>query len=114
MFVDLPLGHTTGLPDDASGQRSLLLEGLTGAHRLTEPGSIVDLAYRYVDDDWKAHPLGWSRARQDAHSTAEPAGDTRTARSLEPKYQTDADRRAAEAVGWDQQCEVCVGLDPGT
>jgi hypothetical protein len=112
VFVDLPLGHTTGLPHDASGQRTLLAAGLAAAHRIGEPGSIVDLPYRYVDDDWKAQPLGWSRVRQRDGTTAEPAGDTRTARSPEPKYQTDADRDAAERVVWDEQCRVCVGLDP--
>ncbi len=111
MFVDLPLGHTTGLPHDTSGQRTLLAEGLAEAHRLTEPGSIIDLPYRYVDDDWKAEPLGWSRIRQNEGTTAESAGDTRTTRSPEPKYQTEADRDAAEQIEWDRQCQVCVGLD---
>jgi hypothetical protein len=111
VFVDLPLGHTTGLPHDASGQRTLLAEGLTAALRLTEPGSIVDLPYRYVDDDWKTEPLGWSRRRQDDGSTAAASGDTRTARSPEPRYQNQADRDAAERVAWDQQCRVCIGLD---
>jgi hypothetical protein len=111
VFVDLPLGHTTGLPHDPDGQRALLTEGLTRAHRLTEPGSIVDLPYRYVDDDWKTQPLGWSRKRQDRGETSERAGDTRTARSPEPTYQTEADREAAERVDWDRQCQVCIGLD---
>ena len=37
VFVDLPLGHTTGLPGDAVGQRRLLTEGLTAAAAITEP-----------------------------------------------------------------------------
>ena len=110
MFLDLPLGHTTGLPNDLAGQRALLTEGLAAAHALTEPG-IVDLPYRYVDDDWKGNPLSWSRKRQTTGSSSKPTGDTRTARSAEPRYQTEADRDAAEAVDWDDQCRVCVGLD---
>jgi hypothetical protein len=112
VFVDLPLGHTTGLPNDSSGQRALLTEGLTRAHRVAEPGTIVDLPYRYIDDHWKAEPLGWSRNRQNEQTTAEPAGDTRSERSSEPKYQTEADRTAAEQVDWEQQCLVCRGLSP--
>jgi hypothetical protein len=113
VFVDLPLGHTTGLPHDTSGQVTLLTDGLVAAHRLTEPGSIIDLPYRYVDDVWKAQPLGWSSARQREGTTAESTDDRRAARSPEPKYQTEADRAAAEQVEWDQQCRVCVGLEPG-
>jgi D-proline reductase (dithiol) PrdB len=110
VFVDLPLGHTTGLPHDVEGQRRLLTEGLAAAHALAEPG-IVDLPYRYVDDDWKAAPLGWSRKRQTGGRSSKPAGDSRTARSDEPVYQNEDDRAAAEAVAWDDQCLVCVGID---
>ncbi len=112
MFVDLPLGHTSGLPHDFSGQRILLTEGLTAAHRLAEPGTIVDLPYRYIDDHWKAEPLGWSRIRQIEQTTAEPAGDTRSERSPEPKYQDEADRIAAQQIEWEQQSLVCHGLAP--
>ena len=110
VFVDLPLGHTTGLPHDVEGQRTILTEGLAAAHALTKPG-VVDLPYRYVDDDWKANPLGWSRKRQSSGSASKRSGDSRTGRSSEPQYQSDADRQAAEAVAWDDQCLVCVGLD---
>ena len=110
IFVDLPLGHTTGLPHDAEGQRRLLTEGLQGALAMTTPGTIVDLPYRYVDDDWKANPLGWSRKRQDGGPARGPSGDSRTDRSPQPVYQNDADRAAADAVAWDDQCRVCVGL----
>jgi D-proline reductase (dithiol) PrdB len=113
VFVDLPLGHTTGVPGDPSGQRQLLRDGLAAAHAMTEPGTIVDLPYRYVDDRWKADPLSWSRKRQNAGKAGTPAGDTRTTRSAEPRYQNDDDRAAAEAVGWDEQCQVCLGIVPG-
>lgn len=118
VFVDLPLGHTTGLPNDPVGQRLILTEGLTAAAAITVPGTIVDLPYRYVDDDWKANPLGWSRKRQNAAasgggSTRESSGDSRTPRSETPVWQSDDDRLAAEAVSWDDQCRVCIGLpDP--
>ena len=110
VFVDLPLGHTTGLPDDPDGQRQLLTEGLRSAAAITEPGTIVDLPYRYVDDDWKANPLGWSRKRQTSGAASKPSGDSRTGRSDQPRYQNDDDREAAEAVSWDEQCRTCIGL----
>lgn len=115
VFVDLPLGHTTGLPNDPEGQRLILTEGLTAAAAITVPGTIVDLPYRYVDDEWKANPLGWSRKRQNAAaagggSTRESSGDSRTPRSDDPVWQSDDDRLAAESVPWDDQCRVCIGL----
>jgi hypothetical protein len=110
VFVDLPLGHTTGVPHDPAGQRQLLIEGLTAAHAATEPGTIVDLPYRYVDDRWKAEPLSWSRKRQDAGQAGFPAGDTRSGRSADPRYQSEDDRAAAEAVEWGAQCQVCLGI----
>ncbi|MFV0526996.1 MAG: hypothetical protein ACK5RL_21135 [Acidimicrobiales bacterium] len=112
VFVDLPLGHTTGLPGDVAGQQSILREGITAGLAMTEPGTIVDLPYRYVDDDWKANPLGWSRKRQDHGSSGRPSGDTRTGRSDQPQYQTEADRAAADTVPFDDQCRVCLGLAP--
>jgi len=112
VFVDLPLGHTTGLPNDPVGQRLILTEGLTAAAAMNVPGTIVDLPYRYVDDEWKANPLAWSRKRQNAGGaeTRQPSGDSRTPRSDDPVWQSDDDRLAAEAVSWDEQCRVCIGL----
>ena len=81
---------------------------------MTEPGSVVDLPYRYVDDDWKVSPLGWSRKRQHQGSAGKKSGDSRTGRSDEPQYQSDDDRNAAAAVDWDDQCRVCVGLPDET
>lgn len=109
MFLDLPLGHTTGPPNDPEYQRFALMEGLHAAHDMPKP-EIVDLPYRWVDDEWKADPLSWSRRRQDAGESGQRAGDTRTARNDEPVYQNDADRAAADATAWDNQCQVCLGL----
>ncbi|MDA3041433.1 MAG: glycine reductase, partial [Actinomycetota bacterium] len=57
ILVDLPLGHTVGLPHDGPGQRRILSEGLAAAMAMTEPGSVHQLDLRFVDDDWKAAPL---------------------------------------------------------
>ncbi len=111
VFLDLPLGHTIGLPEDAVGQRRVLSEGLAAAMTITEPGSIVDLRYRFVDDEWKATPLSWSRRRQDSGKTSKSAGDSRTGRSPEPVYQSDDDAAAAAEVSWDDQCLSCLGIE---
>ncbi len=112
VFVDLPLGHTTGPPNEPDVQRRILSEGLSAAMELGEPG-FVDLDLRYIDDDWKVDPLGWSRRRQSAGATNKPSGDTRTDRSDEPQYQSEEDAAAAAAVSNDDQCLTCIGLpDP--
>jgi len=88
----------------------LLSEGLAAAAAVSEPGTIVDLPYRYVDDDWKANPLGWSRKRQRSGASSKRSSDSRTGRSSDPQYQNDDDRAAAEAISWDDQCLTCIGL----
>ncbi len=86
---------------------------------MTEPGSVHHLDLRYIDDDWKAAPLSWSRKRQNAKDSAPVAaasgdkpGDTRTPRSAEPVYQTADDAAAAALVDWETQCLACIGLVP--
>lgn len=119
MFLDVPLGHTTGGPNDPETQRAILQAGLQAGFgagpddetAMTEPGTIVDLPWRWRDDDWKTDPLSWSRRRQDSGQSGSPSGsDTRTARSDQPRYQSEADQAAAEAVSFDDQCRVCLGI----
>ena len=112
VFVDLPLGHTAGAPNDPVGQRQLLTDGLVAGFAMTEPGTIADLPFRWIDDDRKAAPLSWSRSAQDGGLSGTDAGDTRTTRSAEPFYYREDDRAAAEAVPWSEQCLVCLGLAP--
>ncbi|MDH3294926.1 MAG: hypothetical protein OER95_11475 [Acidimicrobiia bacterium] len=113
VFVDLPLGHTSGAPHDPVGQRQLLTDALAAGFAIAEPGGIVDLPFRWIDDDWKASPLSWTRRAQDGGSSGHNAGDTRTARSDQPYYHDEADREAAEQTPWENQSLVCLGLpDP--
>ena len=106
-FVDAPLGHTAGPAHEPELQRSFVRAALETAVTATEPGTIVDLPYRWHDDAWRANPLSWSRSNTDGTD----AGDTRSPRSTEPRYQTDDDRSLAEARSDDEQCLVCVGLE---
>ncbi len=96
-----------------------MAEGLAAAVAMTEPGSVHQLDLRYVDDDWKAAPLSWSRKRQRAKGSAPGAraagdqpADTRTPRSADPVYQTADDAAAAAEVDWETQCLACIGLAP--
>lgn len=111
MFLDVPLGHTTGGPNDPETQRRILTEGLTAGAAIESPGSFVELPYRWRDDDWKVDPLSWSRRRQESgRSGRSSGGDTRTGRTDNPVYQSEDDRTAAEAMDFEQQCRSCLGL----
>jgi D-proline reductase (dithiol) PrdB len=107
-FADLPLGHTSGAPHDPDGQRLVVGSALQAATAMTDPGTIVDLGVRWVDDDWKAAPLSWRRAPRARR--AGQGDDTRSPRRPEPQYQDDEDRALAQARSHEEQCLVCIGL----
>jgi len=96
-FLDFPLGHTAGKPDQPELQRQILIEALEAFNSLTEPGSIKKLPFQWDEDE------GWRGAM---FSDRLPRHDT-------PQYQNEDDRRRAEAnerfalaaCG----CQVCAG-----
>jgi len=88
-FLDFPLGHTTGKPNEPTLQCEILREALDAFNSLREPGSVKLLSFRWSeDDDWKRDAL--------------MGGDDRQPRYDTPQYQNEEDRSRAEA------CEVCV------
>ena len=85
-FLDYPLGHTTGKPHEPALQREILLQALAAFTSLTEPGSVKMLPFRWSEEQaWQA--------------TAQRGPDDRRPRYDTPQYQTDEDRRRAEAAG---------------
>ncbi len=92
-FLDFPLGHTTGAPDDPETQRGILVDALSSFSAMTEPGSVRMLPYRWPGgDEWKAKAFA--------------GGDERRPRHDAPQYQTEEDRRLAEG-GASPACPVC-------
>ncbi len=88
-FLDFPLGHTTGKPNEPALQRAILFEALGAFQSLREPGPVKLLPFRWTEDD------GWKRG-------AMAGGDDRQPRYDTPQYQNEEDRRRAEA------CEACI------
>jgi len=86
VFVDYPLGHTTGRLHDTENQLALVTEALETFDRLTERGSIVTLPHTWPDADWKA-----TESRADR-------GDVRSARDNSPQWQFEDDRIQAESA----------------
>ncbi|NKB60293.1 MAG: hypothetical protein GKS00_28635 [Alphaproteobacteria bacterium] len=89
-FVDFPLGHTVGPPFDPEQQYRIVRDGFRAFEAISAPGEIVHLDGTWPSgDDWKAQA-----ARADG-------GDTRSPRDETPRYQTEEDRRLAEAHAGD-------------
>ena len=83
-FLDYPLGHTTGKLHQPALQRAILLDALEAFTTLTTPGSIKMLPFQWeADEAWK--------------ETAQRGPDDRLPRYDTPQYQTEEDRRRAEA-----------------
>jgi len=91
VFVDYPLGHSAGRPLRPDDQRAVLGAALRGFEAIVQPGRILTLDRRWPGDgDWKAAAVNPGR------------GDTRQPRDTTPRYQTEDDRRLAEAAAGTQ------------
>jgi hypothetical protein len=51
VFVDYPLGHQTGKPDDADNQRAIVRDALAAFEKMSKPGTIVELPYVWELND---------------------------------------------------------------
>lgn len=92
-FLDFPLGHTTGKPNQPELQRQLLADALSSFESMTVPGTVRTLPYRWSDDE------GWKEK-------AFAEGDDRKPRHDTPQYQEEEDRLRAEAGG-SPPCPAC-------
>ncbi len=106
VYTDFPLGHTAGKPHDRALQRAIMRDALAALAEMTEPGTIRALPYTWSDDDsWKDRVMRSQRATPDTPATAH---DDRVERHAVPQYQTERDRRDAEAAG---ACPGCIWLE---
>ncbi len=87
VFLDYPLGHSAGKPQDPADQDAVLRAALTAFDKLSVPGDLVTLSNVWGDNAW----------REEAGSTE--ARDTRQPRDETPQWQLPEDRDAALAAG---------------
>ncbi|MBL8386160.1 MAG: hypothetical protein JNM90_23960 [Burkholderiales bacterium] len=88
VFVDYPLGHSTGKPFDRADQVGIVRAALAGFDAMTRPGTILRLPNAWdADGAWQADAMRADR------------GDTRQPRDESPQFQHPADRAAAVASG---------------
>ena len=55
VFLNFPLGHQTGKPEQPELQRSIIMDAFRALETITEPGTIVPLPYVWDenDDSWE-------------------------------------------------------------
>ena len=87
VYVDYPLGHTTGKPNHAADQYAITRAGLGAFETIDRAGTILALPNRWATDD------AWKAAAFDASQ-----GDERSPRDETPRYQVEDDRIAAEGT----------------
>lgn len=86
VFLDYPLGHTTGKPGEPVLQRRIMIEALDAFSSLPSPGMVKMLPFRWSEDEsWKDRAFA--------------EGDDRKQRDDTPQYQSEEDRRLAEKDG---------------
>ncbi len=107
VFVDFPLGHTSGRVDQPELNRDIVMAALEALGN-DNPGHITDLNHVWADTD------AWKDDVMPVRST--PAGevsatDDRNRRYDTPQYQDQPDAEAAAASHHGQACLVCRGID---
>ena len=112
VYLDYPLGHTAGKPDDKADQRKVMLGALKALETLQVPGEVVHLDNVWkADDAWKDRVM---RPREKAdeedpepqQSIKSAHEDDRVQRYDFPQYQHGED---ADAV--PESCPTCVFLE---
>ena len=111
VYLDYPLGHTAGRPNDHQLNESIMRDTLGAFESLSEPGSMAHLPYRWADnDDWTDKVF----APVESEESSEKSGgydDDRVARYETPQYQSEEDHAAAEHSHDGEECLVCAGID---
>lgn len=103
VYLDFPLGHTAGKPNDKVVQRRIMIDTLSALDSIQVPGTIRELDYEWSSDDtWK-----------DFAMRPKPGGnqsDNRIGRFPDPQYQLQEDEAAARRNLAEDGCPSCVWL----
>jgi hypothetical protein len=108
VFVDFPLGHTTGKPGDAEVTIEIVRSALD-LTSISEREQLVDLPLRWAQsDDWKDSAFG---PKLDPDTGEMLYADDRTERLGSPQFQSADDEAVAVSTHRRRECEVCAGID---
>ncbi len=86
VFVNYPLGHTTGRPFEPDNQLAIVRDAINAFASIQTPGQIIDLPYAWPEFNWQSSAM---RAED---------GDTRSIRDESPQWQQEADRLLAQRM----------------
>ncbi len=103
VFIDFPLGHTSGKPFDTAQQDDLLARTLQAFETIRTPGEVLRFADCWGDTDGTGD--AWKLA------VLNPGGDDRSERRDTPQYQHDTDRERAELALRTDGCPTCVWVE---
>ncbi|MEK6680362.1 MAG: hypothetical protein AABY79_00155 [Nitrospirota bacterium] len=53
MFLKWPLGHPLGEPFNVKQQRAILKKAFDALREIKEPGTIIDLPYKWKRENWE-------------------------------------------------------------
>jgi len=113
VFLDFPLGHTSGRAHDPALGLEIVSRALAAFSDADSPGWIGRQHLRWsADDSWKEsvmRPAGATAAA--SVGGANSAGDDRSPRLATPQYQSPADKEASAACHEGSDCVVCKGVD---
>lgn len=104
VYLDFPLGHTSGKAHDKALQRRIMIQTLQALESIQSPGQIVELEHQWHTDD------GWKDRVMRPQSDSGNHSDDRIERVSEPQYQTDDDATQANAAMRTDGCPTCVWL----
>lgn len=77
VFLDFPLGHTSGKAKEPELQYDIVKETLMALQEMEKPGDVKILSYRWDEDE------SWKKM---------PHADSREPRVAEPQFQTKEDQ----------------------
>lgn len=97
-FLDFPLGHTAGRPNEL-GEQTEIMRAALGVFAHSAQGEITSLPFEWSKDH------SWKEAVMAGTDSADGAEDDRVERFSDPQYQTAEDERLA-----DPECPSCVWL----
>jgi hypothetical protein len=73
VFVDFPLGHQTGKPNDRELQRNIVRDAMRAFETIGTPGEIVRLPYVWDPNDRSWEQIDYTRGWMPARPTREAA-----------------------------------------
>ncbi len=97
VFLDFPLGHTSGRPDQYDEQCAIAAQTLEAFEEIDQSGAIKTLPFNWADDEtWKDSVM------QVAPNNPSSTADFRLERLATPQYQLESDAEVA-----DEHCTTC-------